>query len=210
MLPIIPPIFSHSPFRSLYRWCILVCVLPLGLTTHFCYADELDVPYSAPATHIANTPTNQPILNAALEKLHNLSSKAITLTNKASDLAINAMDMLGIRYKYGGNNPQNGLDCSGLVRYLFKETFGTTLPRTSAEISRVGETISPNELKPGDLVFYNTLKRKFSHVGIYLGNNKFIHSPSAGGEVRVEDMDLSYWKKRFDGARRINENQEKH
>lgn len=207
MLSIISHPPSHISFRSVFRRCVFVCMLSFSITSYFCYADELDIPYSAPTTTISNTPNNQPIFNIALEKLQNLSSKAITLTNKASDLVFNAMDMLGIRYKYGGNNPQNGLDCSGLVRYLFKETFGTILPRTSSEISRVGETISPDELKPGDLVFYNTLKRRFSHVGIYLGNNKFIHSPSAGGEVRVEDMNLSYWKKRFNGARRINEDQ---
>lgn len=116
-----------------------------------------------------------------------------------------AMGMIGIHYKYGGSTPESGLDCSGLVRYVFKEAWGANLPRTSAEISRVGETIEPQNLQPGDLVFYNTLKRGFSHVGIYLGNNKFIHSPSAGGRVRIESMDLSYWKQRFNGARRIND-----
>lgn len=88
---------------------------------------------------------------------------------------------------------------------MFKEAWGANLPRTSVEISRVGETIEQQDLQPGDLVFYNTLKRGFSHVGIYLGNNKFIHSPSAGGRVRIESMDVSYWKQRFNGARRINE-----
>lgn len=113
--------------------------------------------------------------------------------------------MIGIRYKYGGNGPENGLDCSGLVRYVFKQTSGAELPRTSEEISRVGEHVDTHDLQPGDLVFYNTLKRSFSHVGIYLGDNKFIHAPSAGGAVRIESMDLSYWKKRFNGARRINQ-----
>ena len=124
-------------------------------------------------------------------------------TNHASQLAVQAIGMLGIHYKYGGNTPESGLDCSGLVRYVFKETLGTELPRTAAEISHVGNTIELKDMRPGDLVFFNTLKRGFSHVGIYLGENRFIHSPSAGGQVRIESMDLSYWKKRFDGARRI-------
>jgi cell wall-associated NlpC family hydrolase len=124
-------------------------------------------------------------------------------TDRASELAMRAMSLIGIRYSYGGNSPENGLDCSGLVGYVFKEAWGKTLPRTSEEISLLGEKIESHDLRPGDLVFYNTLKRTFSHVGIYLGDNKFIHSPSRGGEVRIERMDVSYWKKRFNGARRI-------
>jgi len=126
-------------------------------------------------------------------------------TNRASELALQAMTMLGIRYKYGGNAPENGLDCSGLVRYVFKEVLGKELPRTSEEISRVGKQVERTDLQPGDLVFYNTLRRGFSHVGIYLGDNKFIHSPSSGGHVRIESMDIQYWKQRFNGARRISQ-----
>lgn len=126
-------------------------------------------------------------------------------TNRASEVALQAMSMLGIRYKMGGNTPESGLDCSGLVRHVFKEAWGKVLPRTAEEISRAGEQVDRQELRPGDLVFFNTLRRSFSHVGIYLGNNKFIHSPSAGGQVRIEDMDMAYWKSRFNGARRINE-----
>jgi cell wall-associated NlpC family hydrolase len=125
------------------------------------------------------------------------------IKERASSLVTRAGDLIGIRYKYGGNNPEQGLDCSGLVRLVFKDVLDIHLPRTSVEISRAGEKIDVNELQPGDLVFYNTLKRGFSHVGIYMGDNKFIHSPSSGGQVRVESMDVSYWKKRFNGARRI-------
>lgn len=132
-------------------------------------------------------------------------SRLQQLTSRASDLVVQAMGMIGIRYKYGGTAPESGLDCSGLVRYVFKEARGTDLPRTSQEISRLGEKVDTKDLQPGDLVFYNTLRRSFSHVGIYLGDNKFIHSPAPGGEVRVESMDISYWKKRFNGARRLSE-----
>jgi cell wall-associated NlpC family hydrolase len=138
--------------------------------------------------------------NTTLAKLQGLRARA-------SELALHAMGMIGIRYKYGGTLPENGLDCSGLVRYLFKEVWGTELPRTSEEISRLGEKVNTNELEPGDLVFYNTLRRGFSHVGIYLGDNKFIHAPSGGGQVRIENMDVGYWKNRFNGARRINQSE---
>jgi len=126
-------------------------------------------------------------------------------TNRASEVALQAMGLLGIRYKMGGNTPESGMDCSGLVRHVFKQAWGTILPRTAEEISRVGEQVDNHDLRPGDLVFFNTLRRTFSHVGIYLGDNKFIHSPSAGGQVRIENMDMAYWKNRFNGARRINE-----
>ncbi len=132
-------------------------------------------------------------------------NKLQQLTDRASELAISAMDMLGIHYKYGGDNPENGLDCSGLVRYVFKDAWGVNVPRTSVELSRSGEKIDTQDLQPGDLVFYNTLRRSFSHVGIYLGDNKFIHSPRAGGKVRIESMDMAYWKARFNGARRITD-----
>jgi cell wall-associated NlpC family hydrolase len=126
-------------------------------------------------------------------------------TNDASELVLSALGMLGVRYKYGGNTPDGGLGCSGLVRYVFKEAWNKDLPRTSHEISLVGAHVDRKDLQPGDLVFYRTLKRGFSHVGIYLGDNKFIHAPSRGEEVRIDDMDGTYWKKRFSGARRIED-----
>jgi cell wall-associated NlpC family hydrolase len=127
------------------------------------------------------------------------------ITNRASDLVMHALGMLGISYKRGGNTPESGLDCSGMVRYVFKQALGHELPRSAAEISQIGIQIKQSELQPGDLVFYNTMKNSFSHVGIYLGDGKFIHSPSAGGQVRIESMALAYWTKRFDGARRMPE-----
>ena len=125
------------------------------------------------------------------------------ISDRASNLVTKAGNLIGIRYKYGGNTPEQGLDCSGLVRLVFKDVLDVQLPRTALEISRASEKIEVSELQPGDLVFYNTLKRGFSHVGIYMGDNKFIHSPSSGGRVRVENMEVTYWKKRFNGARRI-------
>ena len=120
-----------------------------------------------------------------------------------NDLAFYALSLAGTPYRYGGNSPETGFDCSGFVRHVFHRTLGIELPRSSREINGLGERIAPNELRPGDLVFYNTLRRAFSHVGIYLGDGRFVHSPSSGGGIRVEDMSQGYWQKRFNGARRI-------
>jgi cell wall-associated NlpC family hydrolase len=150
---------------------------------------------------LPNASANEPVSPEQTTTLTKLQD----LTARASELGIRAMSLIGIRYKYGGTAPENGLDCSGLVRYLLKEVWDKELPRTSVEISRVGEKVDTQSLQPGDLVFYNTLRRGFSHVGVYLGDNKFIHAPSGGGQVRIDSMDMSYWKNRFNGARRINQ-----
>lgn len=121
----------------------------------------------------------------------------------AQELVLRALSFVGVNYRRGGESPETGFDCSGLVRHVFRESLGLMLPRTSRDISRVGETIRRDELQPGDLVFFNTLRRGFSHVGIYLGEHRFVHAPALGGEVRVEDMRQGYWTRRFNGARRI-------
>jgi cell wall-associated NlpC family hydrolase len=121
----------------------------------------------------------------------------------AEELVLRALSLVGVTYRRGGESPDTGFDCSGLVRHVFRESLGLSLPRTSRDISRIGETVRRDELQPGDLVFFNTLRRGFSHVGIYLGEHRFVHAPASGGEVRVEDMRQGYWTKRFNGARRI-------
>ena len=126
-------------------------------------------------------------------------------TATAQDAIDQAMDLLGIRYRRGGSSPEAGFDCSGFVSHVFREGLGLVLPRSSKEMSKSGEEIGKDELRPGDLVFFNTMNRAFSHVGIYLGNNRFLHSPATGGVVRVENMDITYWRKRFNGGRRLIE-----
>lgn len=123
---------------------------------------------------------------------------------KTTDLVMGAMNFIGVRYRRGGTSAENGFDCSGFTRYVFENSIGLLLPRRADEQARTPGffSISKDELKPGDLVFFNTMRRAFSHVGIYVGDGKFIHSPRAGGEVRVEDMRVDYWAKRFNGARR--------
>jgi len=121
----------------------------------------------------------------------------------AASLIASALGLLGIGYRMGGSSPSSGFDCSGMVGYVFRNAVGLSLPRRAEEISRVGTKVTRDQLQPGDLVFYKTLRRAFSHVGIYLGNNRFIHAPSAGGAVRVDDMTEHYWAARFTGARRV-------
>ncbi|AVR88683.1 C40 family peptidase [Thauera aromatica] len=124
-------------------------------------------------------------------------------TTAAEQLVDEALSYLGIRYRFGGTSPSTGLDCSGLVLNAFRNAVGLDLPRTAREMAALGDRIGRQELKPGDLVFFNTMRRTFSHVGIYLGDGRFVHAPSSGGEVRVENIASRYWSQRFNGARRL-------
>jgi cell wall-associated NlpC family hydrolase len=126
-------------------------------------------------------------------------------TNDAQDLILKGLELVGINYRRGGTNPDSGLDCSGFVQVVFRDALGKLLPRTAREQSKVGDVVDKNELQPGDLVFFNTMRRAFSHVGIYLGDSRFMHSPRPGGEIRIESMNQGYWAKRYNGARRIME-----
>ncbi len=121
----------------------------------------------------------------------------------AQDVTFYALSLIGVKYKYGGSTPETGLDCSGLVRYVFQNVTGVTLPRTSKEMSGLGDKVAVGDLAPGDLVFFNTRRFAYSHVGIYVGDNRFIHAPSRGGDVEIATFTASYWQKRFNGARRL-------
>lgn len=126
------------------------------------------------------------------------------MRDTASDLVISAMNFLGVRYRRGGSSAEQGFDCSGFTRYVFEHSIGLVLPRRADEQARQAglADVRRDELRPGDLVFFNTMRRAFSHVGIYVGEGKFIHAPRTGGAVRIEDMREAYWVKRFNGARR--------
>lgn len=121
----------------------------------------------------------------------------------AKNLASYARSLIGVPYKYGGNSPNTGFDCSGFVDHVFRHTLDIDLPRSSEKISLIGRPVNISSLRNGDLVFFNTQRRKYSHVGIYLGSDRFIHAPSSGGRVRIENMREPYWEKRYNGARRV-------
>ena len=128
---------------------------------------------------------------------------------KAQEVLINALSLTGIQYKYGGSSPATGFDCSGFVRYVFRNAANLTLPPTARAIAQIGKSVRKDDLQPGDLVFFNTLKKAFSHVGIYMGDNKFIHAPRTGKTVQVDSLQNSYWASRFEGAQRLDEEIEK-
>lgn len=115
-----------------------------------------------------------------------------------------AYELTGIKYKLGGSRPETGFDCSQFVKYVFEQALNLSLPPSARSLSKMGETIKFEDLQPGDLVFFNTRKSKYSHVGIYVGNNKFIHAPRTGKTIRVESLTKNYWLKRFNGATRVD------
>jgi hypothetical protein len=143
-----------------------------------------------------------------LDSVASRSSQLITqVRDGASGLVDSAMNFLGVRYKLGGNTAETGFDCSGFTRYVFENSLGRVLPHRADEQANAPELakVDKKDLKPGDLVFFDTMRRTFSHVGIYLGDGKFIHSPRTGESVRIEDINISYWARRFTGARRVPE-----
>jgi cell wall-associated NlpC family hydrolase len=140
------------------------------------------------------------LLNSVSATVQNATDVVL---KSAQDVTGQALDLIGVRYKFGGQSPEMGLDCSGLVKYVFESVTGTKLPRSARDQAKIGENVDREELQPGDLVFFNTRRAAFSHVGIYLGDNSFVHAPSKRSSVRVANIEGQYWKKRFDGARRL-------
>jgi cell wall-associated NlpC family hydrolase len=132
-----------------------------------------------------------------------VQSAADIVLKSAQDVTDQALDLIGVRYKFGGQTPDKGLDCSGLVKYVFEQVTGVSMPRSAREQARVGEQVDREDLQPGDLVFFNTRRAAFSHVGIYLGDNEFVHAPRKKSSVKIANIDGQYWKKRFIGARRL-------
>ena len=125
------------------------------------------------------------------------------MSEERAEALLQTLLALGVDYRYGGGSPESGFDCSGLVAHVFREAYGIELPHNARAQSEFGVRVSLSELRAGDLVFYNTLNRPYSHVGIYLGDGRFVHAPKTGAQVRVESINGRYWMRRFDGARRI-------
>ena len=166
----------------------------------------------APAAHAAP----EGLDNDALERLirertehdgHSNSSssgrRSSGSQDEAGDLIMNAMSLIGLSYRFGGNSPTQGLDCSGFMQYIFKRSMGITLPRTSAEMATVGQQVDRANLKPGDMVFFGGGGR-VSHVGMYIGNDRFIHAPRTGRDIEITSMNGNYWKSRYITARRVD------
>ncbi len=122
----------------------------------------------------------------------------------AQKLLGKAMQLIGVKYRFGGTNPETGLDCSGYVQYVFKSSVGVNLPRTATEQARMGQSVGSGDVQPGDMVFFNTRGSRSSHVGIYVGNGMFVHAPNSRSRVRFDTMESGYWKTHFTGARRVS------
>ncbi|MGY8904076.1 MAG: C40 family peptidase [Burkholderiales bacterium] len=160
----------------------------------------------AGSLHANPAPTTNDDLDSLLAEkglLGQLNQVRQSVAHKASELVFTAMGFMGMPYKRGGSSAETGFDCSGFVHAMYAQTLGLLLPRRAEQQAAATQTIDKAELQPGDLVFFNTLRRTFSHVGIYVGDGKFVHSPKPGAQVRVEDMGVGYWRNRFDGARRV-------
>ena len=123
---------------------------------------------------------------------------------RSRELALYALSHVGVPYRYGGSSPESGFDCSGFVHYVYSRGSGVILPRTTDALSAMGAPVAADQLEPGDLLFFDTLRKPYSHVGIYLGDQRFIHAPTSGGYVELVDLRHRYWQSRFNGARRID------
>ncbi|CAM4259894.1 MAG: C40 family peptidase [Comamonas sp.] len=185
------------------RW--LIALLFVGVTTaHAAPSEQRD-------DDMTQLLVNRGLITQLREARHSMAERTSdfvrearqNVAEKTSDLVVTAMGFLGVPYRFGGNSAETGFDCSGFVRAIYSQTVGKVLPRLAAEQAQATQKIDRDELKPGDLVFFNTMRRAFSHVGIYVGEGKFIHAPRTGASVRVESMQTSYWAHRFDGARRV-------
>lgn len=198
-----PP--SGQANRGLRLLALAACVAGLAgcAGTHqksSAYTSEID-PYETEWVATADDPIGMLVVQKFKRERQRSQGSGVSSDNA---LVSEALNYLGIRYRFGGNSPDTGFDCSGLVTYTAERSLGLKLPRNAAEIAQQGVSVSKSELKAGDLVFFNTMGRRYSHVGIYLGDDRFVHSPSSGGVVRVENMTLAYWSKRYNGARRID------
>ena len=146
--------------------------------------------------------TTQASTSAASNSESGARSFLSGMAGKAGDVVVGALNMIGVRYRWGGDTPDSGLDCSGFVRYVFRQTVDEELPGDSASQFTVGAKVNRSDLKTGDLVFFRTRGKRISHVGIYLGEGRFIHSPSSGKRVSINRLDETYWARRFAGAKR--------
>jgi cell wall-associated NlpC family hydrolase len=183
------------------------CLAPAFLTLALAAGVQAQTADPAPAAPVSGDAVLQLLQDKGLVQKESTGAAVVRqVRDAASDLVLTAMNFLGVPYRRGGNSAEEGFDCSGFTRHIFENSIGLVLPRRADDQAHAsGVTpIKREELKPGDLVFFNTLKRTFSHVGIYIGDGKFIHAPRSGASVRIEDMRVAYWQHRFTGARRVD------
>jgi len=155
------------------------------------------------AAMLAACSTSQPPVKKARAPVRSVTLSALQADGVGREILLYTMSMLDIDYQFGGSNPEAGLDCSGLVAYIYKHAAGVSLPHNAAQIAGLARPIDNKQLRVGDLVFFNTLGRPFSHMGIYIGDGKFVHAPRSNSTIRVERLDNSYFAARYQGGRTL-------
>lgn len=191
-----PELQPIQPVKAMHNTAILMRIFALLASILLCQCKSVAAPGDDKRWQTAYSYTQAQVAEEQ-------SSSTLTWSQKAEEILIQALSLTGIDYKYGGRSPETGFDCSGFVGYVFKHAAQISLPPSARTISEMGKAVKREDLQPGDLVFFNTLRATFSHVGIYLGNNQFIHAPRAGSKVRIENLDDRYWKTRYNGAKRL-------
>ena len=201
------PFPTPVPYPARLALCKLSCAITLLLAGTSVFAQNESAPtagvhtsaHTEPGDAVLQLLQQRGLLGEAVE-----SPLVAQMRDKATEMVMSAMQFLGVPYQRGGNSADEGFDCSGFTRHVFERSIGLVLPRRADEQARLAalDNVRREELKPGDLVFFNTMRRAFSHVGIYVGEGRFIHAPRAGAQVRIEDMRQAYWAHRFNGARR--------
>jgi len=201
------PMLQHKPHHKSLPRSTRLFVSAVLLTSLMATAQ------AAPESAAAGSETLDPMAQLLNEKGLLPAGLAATpqalarrMGDAASDLVVSALGFLGIAYRRGGSSADEGFDCSGFTRHVFEHSLGLILPRRANEQAQLPGLLSVqrDELQPGDLVFFDTMRRAFSHVGIYVGGGRFIHAPRSGARIRLEDMGGSYWARRFNGARRAD------
>lgn len=172
-----------------------------------CSTSVFAAPELAPAQAAAPLTWTENVSGQLADLGHSVAGQAHDVAHRTSDLVSTAMGFLGVPYRRGGTSAETGFDCSGFVRNIFEQTRGLVLPRKAADQARSTEKIDKKDLQPGDLVFFNTMRRTFSHVGIYIGDGKFLHAPRTGRDVTVSSLASGYWAQKFLSARRLSPGQ---
>lgn len=157
-----------------------------------------------PASESIGLPDGSHIVHTPLPRQPPTASAPDVAPPLGSALAMSALAYVGTRYRFGGNTPESGFDCSGFVRWVFRDHLRPDFPRASQAMAQVdAPSIEPTQLQPGDLLFFRIRGSRISHVGIHVGDGRFIHAPSRGGAVRIDRLDDRYWQRRYAGAKRI-------
>ena len=202
--------------KALSRLAALLASVYMLSGIHFANADDLDsfvknrqqvLNQFEDARQHASPALIQPgrAIAAAVTPRQTVSSAQSS--DNADELISSAMGLLGVAYRYGGTSASTGFDCSGFMQHIFKRSMGVNLPRTSAAQAQMGVGVSRSELQPGDMVFFRTMGRgRISHVGLYIGNNRFIHAPRTGKRIEVTSLSNKYWNAKYAFARRVKKN----